>query len=110
MGRGASLHTTPAALLLLLQLATPLAAVRQVLLVSCELQYVMQAPVHDCCAGLKAKGGLEDTALLCCRWCLQLQTLSWWACSILGSSEKAKSASVCGCTREKAGVLEVDKL
>lgn len=84
MGRGASLHTMLAALLLLLHVVELPAAVPQALLVACELKdALVQTPVGCASAGLKAAGGLLYTDRLCCTWCLQLQAVSWRACNIV---------------------------
>ena len=77
MGRGASLHTTLAALLLLLHVVELPAMAPQTLLVACELSAALvHTPAGFACAGLKINVDLVDTGLLCCNWCLQLQAVS----------------------------------
>jgi hypothetical protein len=83
MGRQASLHITLAALLLLLHVVGLPAAMPKALLVPRELIAVLLHTFTGCdCAGLQGTRDLEDAALLCCSWCLQLQAVSWCACSI----------------------------
>jgi hypothetical protein len=70
MGRGASLHTTLAALLLLLQLVTRApAAVLQAVVMPCEATAACAAAACSCAGLCKAADGLTNTVLLCCTWC-----------------------------------------
>jgi hypothetical protein len=79
MGRGAPLHTTLAALLLLLHVVELPAAMLKALLVFCELVALLVHALAGCgCADLQDTRDLEDTALPvpCCSWCLQLHAVS----------------------------------